>query len=108
MPRVFPYAPEQIVKMVTAYKPCNDAAPAAGIARKGATTQMQSVLNSISPEILQFTEIDGIANATGDKTVTAVSALAKVIRRCSLPALVSKLHFGELRQPCFTVLVLPR
>lgn len=66
--------------MVTAYKPCNDAAPAAGIARKGATTQMQSVLNSISPEILQFTEIDGIANATGDKTVTAVSALAKVIR----------------------------
>lgn len=47
---------------------------------KGATTQMQSVLNSISPEILQFTEIDGIANATGDKTVTAVSALAKVIR----------------------------
>lgn len=41
---------------------------------------MQSVLNSISPEILQFTEIDGIANATGDKTVTAVSALAKVIR----------------------------
>lgn len=77
---VFPYAPEQIVKMVTAYKPCNDAAPAAGIARKGATTQMQSVLNSISPEILQFTEIDGIANATGDKTVTAVSALAKVIR----------------------------
>lgn len=77
---VFPYAPEQIVKMVTAYKPCNDAAPTAGIARKGATTQMQSVLNSISPEILQFTEIDGIANATGDKTVTAVSALAKVIR----------------------------
>lgn len=77
---VFPYAPEQIVKMVTAYKPCNDAASAAGIARKGATTQMQSVLNSISPEILQFTEIDGIANATGDKTVTAVAALAKVIR----------------------------
>lgn len=77
---VFPYAPEQIVKMVTAYKPCNDAAPAAGIARKGATTQMQGVLNSISPEILQFTEIDEIANATGDKTVTAVSALAKVIR----------------------------
>lgn len=76
---VFPYAPEQIVKMVTAYKPCNDAAPAAGIARKGSTTQLQSVLNSISPEILQFTEIDGIANASGDKTVTAVAALAKVI-----------------------------
>ena len=30
------------------------------------------------------------------------------IRRCSLPALVSKLHFGELRQPCFTVLVTER
>lgn len=77
---VFPYAPEQIVKMVTAYKPCNDAAPTAGILRKGATTQMQAVLNSLAPEILQFTKIDEFANATGDKTVKAVSELAKVVR----------------------------
>lgn len=73
----FPYAPEHIVKTVTAYKPCNDSAAAAGIARKSTNSQMSSVLNTISPAVLQMKDIEAMANATADP---GISALAKMVR----------------------------
>lgn len=74
---LFPYAPEHVVKVGTAYRVCNDSAPLAGITRKSTNSQLTGVLNNISPEVLLLNNIDDMVNATSDP---AVSELARVIR----------------------------
>ena len=78
---LFPYAPESVVVTNTAYKPCNDSAPTAGITRESSNSQLKSVLNSLSAAgLLDITSIDGMADASGSKAAASVSALAQMIR----------------------------
>lgn len=77
--KLFPYAPEKIVITNTAYKSCSDSAPLAGIQRATNSSQLKSVLTGIG-QILDITDINEMADMTGNDSVQAVSELAKVVR----------------------------
>ena len=76
---LFPYAPENIVVTTTAYKPCNDSAPLAGIQRETANSQLKNVLTGMGA-VLQLTTIEEAAEVSGSRSAEAVSHLAKLIR----------------------------
>lgn len=80
---IFKYAPENIVVTNTAYKACNDGAPIAGIQRKSANSQLNSVLNSLKlAGVLDLTTIGEMVDAknSGSKQAECVVALAELIR----------------------------
>ena len=78
--RLFPYAPESIVVTNTAYKPCNDSAPLAGIARQSNTSQLKSVLNGLEAAgLLNLTKIEDMEAASGSKEAESIGALARMI-----------------------------
>ena len=78
---LFPYAPESVVVTNTAYKPCNDSAPTAGITRESSNSQLKSVLNSLTVAgLINLTTIDSMVEASGSKAAASVSALARTIR----------------------------
>lgn len=78
---LFPYAPETIVVTNTAYKPCNDPAPLAGITRTTTNSQLKSVLDVLKAAgLLSLTSIDAMVEAAGSKQATSISELAKLIR----------------------------
>ena len=80
---IFRYAPENIVVTNTAYKPCNDSAPSAGILRKSGNSQLTNVLNSLKhAEVLDLTSIEEIINAknNGHKSAECIAALAELIK----------------------------
>lgn len=78
---IFKYAPENIVVTNTAYKPCNDGAPTAGIQRKSANSQLTNVINALqNAGVLQFSTIAEMADATGGKAADSVAALATLIK----------------------------
>ena len=78
---LFPYAPESIVVTTTAYKPCNDAAPTAGITRTSGNAQMKSVLNGLADAgLLDLSTIDSMVDASGSKAAASVSQLARTVR----------------------------
>lgn len=76
---LFPYAPETVVITNTAYKPCNDGAPLAGIQRKTSNSQLKSVLNGLG-NMLNLTSIDEMTRASGSKACESVAQLAKTVR----------------------------
>ncbi len=78
---VFKYAPENIVVTNTAYKPCNDGAPIAGIQRNGSNSQLKNIINPLqNAGLLQLSTITEMAAATGCKAADSVSALASLIK----------------------------
>lgn len=77
--QIFPYAPENVVVTNTAYKSCTDSAPLAGIQRTTNTSQLKSVLAGLS-SMLDITDINEMAEASGTKSAEAISELAKVVR----------------------------
>ena len=78
---LFPYAPESVVVTNTAYKPCNDSAPTAGITRESSNSQLKSVLNSLTVAgLINLTTIDSMVEASGSKAAASVGALARTIR----------------------------
>ena len=92
---IFKYAPENIVVTNTAYKPCNDSAPAAGIQRSTGNSQLKNVLNSLQSEgVLDITAIDDIANVEGSKAKDSVAALAKLVKQEMESG--SKVNLGDL------------
>lgn len=79
---LFPYAPENIVVTNTAYKPCNDSAPLAGIQRKTNNSQLKNVLNSLQNYgILALTSIDEMSIVSGNKAKESVAAIANLVKR---------------------------
>ena len=78
---IFKYAPENIVVTNTAYKPCNDGAPTAGIQRKSSNSQLTNVINALqNAGVLQLTTIAEMADATGGKAADSVAALATLVK----------------------------
>ena len=78
---IFKYAPENVVVTNTAYKPCNDGAPTAGIQRKSSNSQLTNVINALqNAGVLQLTTIAEIADATGGKAADSVAALATLVK----------------------------
>lgn len=77
--KLFPYAPENVVITGTVYKSCTDSAPLAGIQRTANSSQLKSVLIGLG-QILAVTDINEMADMTGNNSVQAVSELAKIIR----------------------------
>ena len=78
---IFKYAPENIIVTNTAYKPCNDSAPGAGIQRKSTNSQLTNVINALqNAGVLHLSTITEIANATGGKGTASVAALATLIK----------------------------
>lgn len=77
--KLFPYAPENVVNTVTAYKSCIDSAPLAGIQRTANSSQLKGVLIGLG-QMLSVTKINEMADMTGNNSVQAVSELAKTIR----------------------------
>ncbi len=78
---LFPYAPESVVVTNTAYKPCNDSAPTAGITRESNNSQLKSVLNSLTVAgLINLTTIDSMVDAAGGKEAASISALSRLIR----------------------------
>lgn len=78
---IFKYAPENIVVTNTAYKPCNDGAPTAGIQRKSSNSQLTNVINALqNAGVLQISTIAEMAGATGGKAADSVAALASLIK----------------------------
>lgn len=78
---IFKYAPENIVVTNTAYKPCNDGAPTAGIQRKSSNSQLTNVINALqNAGVLQLSTIAEMADATGSKAADSVAALALLIK----------------------------
>mgnify|MGYP002624189550 CR=1 FL=1 len=78
---VFPYAPETIVVTNTAYKPCNDGAPLAGILRESNNAQLKNVLNALQVAgLLDKKTIGEIVEASGSKAAESISELARTIR----------------------------
>jgi len=78
---VFKYAPENIVLTNTAYKPCNDSAPTAGIQRKSANSQLTSVLYALqNAGVLDFGTIVEMAEAKGGRAAESIAALASLLR----------------------------
>lgn len=81
MEEIFPCAPESIVATNTAYKPCNDSAPMAGIQRVSKTSQLNSVLSGIQQlGILGATSLQEIEQVSGSKAAASMCALAKFLR----------------------------
>lgn len=76
---LFPYAPETIVVTNTAYKPCKDGAPLAGIQRTTKDSQLKSVLSGLG-NLLTITDIDEMAQVSGNKASESMSQLARLIR----------------------------
>lgn len=77
--KLFPYAPEMVVITNTAYKPCNDPAPLAGIQRSTNNSQLKGVLTGLG-SLLSITNIDEMAKAGGNKANDAIGKLADNIR----------------------------
>ena len=77
--KLFPYAPENIVVTNTAYKSCTDFAPLAGIQRKTNSSQLKSVLIGIG-QALTVTDINEMADMTGNNSIQAISELARIVR----------------------------
>ena len=78
---IFKYAPENVVVTNTAYKPCNDGAPTAGIHRKSSNSQLTNVINALqNAGVLQLTTIAEMADATGGKAAASIAALASLIK----------------------------
>lgn len=78
---IFPYAPESIVTTNTAYKPCNDSAPMAGIQRGTKNAQLGSVLSGLRQlGILDAVNIREIEQVSGSKAAASIGALAKFLR----------------------------
>ena len=78
---LFPYAPESVVVTNTAYKPCNDSAPTAGITRESSNSQLKSVLNSLTVAgLINLSTIDSMVEASGSKAAASISELARTIR----------------------------
>ena len=78
---IFKYAPENIVVTNTAYKPCNDSAPTAGIQRASTNSQLKNVLNALqNVGVLNLTTIEEMAGASGSKAAESIAALATLIR----------------------------
>lgn len=78
---IFKYAPENVVVTNTAYKPCNDGAPTAGIQRKSSNSQLTNVINALqNAGVLQLTTIAEMADATGGKAADSVAALATLVK----------------------------
>ena len=78
---IFKYAPENIVVTNTAYKPCNDGAPTAGIQRKSTNSQLTNVINALqNAGVLQLSTIAEMADATGGKAADSVAALAALVK----------------------------
>jgi hypothetical protein len=77
---IFPNAPENIVVTATAYKPCNDGAPIAGIQHSG-INQFVNVLNALKQaNVLDLNTIEEMSAASGSKTAQSIAALAQVVR----------------------------
>lgn len=78
---IFKYAPENIVVTNTAYKPCNDGAPTAGIQRTSTNSQLKNVLNALqNAGVLNYATIGEMTEASGGKAADSVAALARLIR----------------------------
>jgi hypothetical protein len=78
---VFRYAPENIVLTNTAYKPCNDGAPTAGIQRKSTNSQLTSVLYALqNAGVIDLGTIVEMADAKGGRATESIAALATLIR----------------------------
>lgn len=78
---IFKYAPENVVVTNTAYKPCNDGAPTAGIQRQSSNSQLTNVINALqNAGVLQLTTITEMADATGGKAADSVAALATLVK----------------------------
>ena len=77
--KLFPYAPETVVTTNTAYKPCNDSAPLAGIQRTTTNSQLKSVLTGLG-NLQIITNIDEMAQQEGNKTAESIAHLAKLVR----------------------------
>lgn len=78
---IFKYAPENVVVTNTAYKPCNDGAPTAGIQRKSTNSQLTNVINALqNAGVLHLTTIAEMADATGGKAADSVAALAALVK----------------------------
>ncbi len=78
---IFRYAPENVVVTNTAYKPCNDGAPTAGIQRKSSNSQLTNVINALqNAGVLELSTIAEMANATGGKAADSVAALATLVK----------------------------
>lgn len=81
MDGIFKYAPENVVVTNTAYKPCNDGAPTAGIQRKSSNSQLTNVINALqNAGVLQLTTIAEMTDATGGKAADSVAALATLVK----------------------------
>ena len=78
---IFKYAPENVVVTNTAYKPCNDGAPTAGIQRKSSNSQLTNVINALNNAgVLHLSTIGEMADATGGKAADSVAELAKLVK----------------------------
>ncbi len=78
---IFPYAPENIIVTNTAYKPCNEGAPLAGVQRNSKNAQVKNVLNALQTVgMLDLATIDAMTGAQGSKAVNSVAELAKLIK----------------------------
>lgn len=78
---IFPYAPESIVTTNTAYKPCNDSAPMAGIQRATKNAQLGSVLSGLRQlGVLDAVNIQELEQISGSKAAASIGALAKFLR----------------------------
>lgn len=99
---LFPYAPETIVVTNTAYKPCNEPAPLAGIQRNTTNSQLKNVLYGLG-DLLQITDINAMAEATGNKAAESISQLARLIRSEMLSGqkVVLSDLWAKLQQPPF-------
>ena len=76
---IFPYAPETIVGVSTAYRGCNEGAPLAGITRSASNSQLKSVLNGMGKDLLGLKTIEAMAAAAGTKQADSIGALAKEV-----------------------------
>ena len=76
---LFPYAPENFVETNTAFRPCNDSAPLAGIQRTTNNSQLKSVLAGLG-DLKSITNIDEMTQVTGGKVAESISKLAKLVR----------------------------
>lgn len=101
---IFKYAPENIVVTNTAYKPCNDGAPTAGIQRKSSNSQLTNVINALQNiGILHLSTIAEMADVTGGKAADCIAALATLIKNEMESGHKVNLSdlWAKLRQPPF-------
>lgn len=99
---IFPYAPENVVVTTTAYKPCNDPAPLAGITRTSTNTQLKNVLQGLG-NLLSMTKIEEMVEASGNKAAESIANLASVIRADMISGqkVVLADLWAKLQQPPF-------